>query len=302
MPRTPSPRIVLRSLERIAGLLRKAGIGSLVDGPGLRAANVAARFTTVELDGLRLGCRHVGQLYYLRELSQSHREDTLVRIMRDVVEPGSVVVDGGAHVGYVTLQLARAVGPAGRVFAFEANPEVRAVLEGNLRRNGLASQVTVVRSALGAARGRAAFHLSGGGDTSSLADQGTTRRVVVVDVTTLDEVLGDLVPSVIKLDLEGGEVDALRGMRRVLERAGDGLVVFAECNPGALRAAGTTADDLLEELRSHGFEVMVVNETGGCLTPFDGSVAAPGYLNLACARGAAFERLERAGGPHTHTV
>jgi FkbM family methyltransferase len=274
--------VLLRVLERGARVLRALGLGALVDrlGPSIGAA--AAR-TEVEIDGFRLVGNHAGHLFYLRELAEDDRERYLVELMRECIPDGGTAVEAGAHIGFVTLHLASSVGPAGRVWTFEANPEVHDTIRENLRLNGLADRVTLVEGAVGDKAGRARFHVSGGGETSSLHDQGTTRREVEVDVTPIDEALpADAVADVVKLDIEGGEVDALEGMRDLVARSGERLTLFLECNPDALAAAGRSAAELVAWLTDRGFRLFQIEEREHRLAPLVELPAASAYVNLMC--------------------
>lgn len=277
--------MALRILERGAGALRRLGLGPVVDRVGRRIAPSIGTFD-VEIDGFRLHGDHIGQLYYVRELLESDREATFVALLKSSVGVGMTVVEAGAHIGYVTLQLARAVGTSGRVFAFEANPRTVPLIERNLAVNGLDDRVTVVPLALADVPGRHAFFLSGGGDTSSLHEpEGTSERIEVA-VTALDAWLDPTVRvDVVKLDIEGGEVAALRGMRETLERAGHGLVVFAECNPPMLERSGSSAEELVEVLRGHGLDVRWIDEKHGSTRPLEEVDWSRGYVNLCCRSG-----------------
>jgi FkbM family methyltransferase len=274
--------VLLRVLERGARVLRALGLGGLVDrlGPAIGAA--AAR-TEVEIDGFRLVGSHAGHLFYLRELAEDDRERHLVELMRECVPEGGTAVEAGAHIGFVTLHLASRVGPSGRVWTFEANPEVHDTIRENLRLNGLADRVTLVESAVGRRAGRARFHLSGGGETSSLHDQGTTRREVEVQVTPIDAALpADAVADVVKLDIEGGELDALEGMRELVARSGERLTLFLECNPDALAAAGRSADELVRWLGERGFRLFRIDEGRRRLAPLASLPPGGEYVNLMC--------------------
>jgi FkbM family methyltransferase len=123
------------------------------------------------------------------------------------LEADEVFIDGGAHHGSVTLQFDRLRPDWKEILAIEPDPENRAILERNfaarwtenaLRRPG------IVEEALGAYKGSAAFH-GGLGYASQLAAIGQQ----MTDVTTIDA-LG-VKPGFIKLHLEGGELDALKG-------------------------------------------------------------------------------------------
>jgi FkbM family methyltransferase len=265
-------------------VLRGVGLGSLVDRVGGRIAPSVGTFD-VEIDGFRLHGDHIGQLYYVRELLESDREATFVALLKSSIGVGMTVVEAGAHMGYVTLQAARAVGPSGRVFAFEANPRAVPLIERNLTANGLNEQVTVVPLALADVPGRHAFFLSGGGDTSSLHEpEGASERIEVT-VTALDQWLDPSVRvAVVKLDIEGGEAAALRGMRETLARAGPGLVVFAECNPSMLERSGSSTSELVEILQENGLDVRWIDESRGSTRPLDEADLSHGYVNLYCRR------------------
>lgn len=264
-------------MERGASVLRRVGLGRVVDAVGAR---VASTDFEVEIDGLRLTGDHIGQLYYVREVLESGREGYFVELVREAARPGTTVVEAGAHIGYVTLQAARAVGPSGRVVAFEPNPRTLPVLRRNLEANGFDDRVEVVAVALGSAPGRASFFLTAAGDESSLHGDAEPGDVVQVEVDTGDARLGDTDAGVVKLDVEGGEVDALRGLRGLLRRSRP--VIFTECNPEALEAAGTSVDELLVELEGLDYEVRWIDEEARRLRPLDEPWAGE-YVNLRCA-------------------
>ena len=256
----------------------------MVDRIGRRIAPHVGTFD-VEIDGFRLHGDHIGQLYYVRELLESGREATFIALLKSSIGVGMMVVEAGAHMGYVTLQSARAVGPSGRVFAFEANPRAVPLIERNLSANGLEERVTVVPLALGDVPGRHDFFLSGGGDTSSLHEPDGASERIEVTVTALDAWLDPTVRvDVVKLDIEGGEVAALRGMRETLSRAGPDLVVFAECNPSMLERSGSSTSELIEVLRGQGLDVRWIDESRGSTRPLDDVDLSHGYVNLCCRR------------------
>jgi FkbM family methyltransferase len=198
-------------------VLRRAGLGGLVDRAAGAVGGLAAKRTTT-VAGIRLAGNHPGHLYYIRELEEG-RDRFLVELLTQFTPTGGAAVDAGAHIGFVTVHLARAVGRQGRVFAFEPEAGSRSVLAANLERNSVAGHVTVFPQALGAGPATATLHVSGGGEGSSLAPVAGERGAAEVEIVALDDVLADgQAIDVVKLDLEGGETAALRGMRRILER------------------------------------------------------------------------------------
>jgi len=267
---------ILGALERVAGAARRAGLGRVVDRI---APLVGRRFERFELDvdGVRLAGVDLAQLHYVRELREQRRERTFVRLLREAVPPGGTVLEGGAHLGFVTVHAARAAGPGGRVVVFEPNPAVHGVLRENLAANGVAGWVDVHGGALGARTGRTRLYASG--DTSSLFVAAPTAEPVDVEVVRADDVVDGRV-DVIKLDVEGGELEALRGMTRLVSGA---RAIFLELNPELLAAAGASSAELLVWLGEHGFAVEWIDEAGGRAAPLS-EPWSEAYVNLVCRR------------------
>ena len=274
---------LLRLLELGARGLRRLGLGRLVDRAGASVGGLAAR-VPVRIDGLRLTGRHVGQLFYLRELARG-RDRFLAELLRAAVPPGGVAVDAGAHIGYLTLVLAEAAGPDGRVLAIEPDPAAAATLRANVRRNGFEGRVVVIEAAVGAAPGEATLHVSGGGETSSLAPVPGARNAVSIAVRPIDDLVEEDPVDLVKLDLEGSEVEALHGMRRLLRRQPD-LILVVELNPSLLLEMNTSAAELLALLEAEGFSIWQIDEEAGRLSPRV-DLGRSEYVNLLCTRGRA---------------
>lgn len=156
-------------------------------------------------------------------------------IVNRLVSPGDTVLDIGANVGVVALQMARRVGGAGRVHAFEPNPAVASLLTQSLAENRL-TQVTLHQYGLGAASG--SFQLNvpsrNAGAASFVRGRGQS-SAVNVPVRTLDDVAVDHGISridFIKMDVEGFEADVVRGAGRVLSRLRPKAVLFELNEPG----------------------------------------------------------------------
>jgi len=150
-------------------------------------------------------------------------EPELEAALHELVRPGMVVYDVGANIGYITLLLARAVGEAGHVFAFEALPENVERLRANIGFNGMTARVTVIAGAVGTGSAPVRFlvHESGGmGKAEGSAGRAAKYAAsITVPGISLDEFVygqSNPPPQAVKMDIEGGEVLALPGMRRLL--------------------------------------------------------------------------------------
>ena len=271
----------LSALEQTAGLARRLRLGFLVDRLAPILGRPFERFV-LDVDGVRLGGVTLSQLHYVRELLEDGRDRTFVRLLAEAIPAGGTVLEGGAHLGFVTIHAARAAGPDGSVVTFEPNPDVQLVLRENLAANGIADRVTVVPKALGDSAGTARFFLRE--DTSSLLDLAPDARPVEVEVVRGDEELAGPV-DVVKLDVEGSETAALRGLERFLTGPAPASAVFVECFPRLLEAAGSSREELVAVLEGHGYRVERIDEKAGGAAPL--SRPWPGdYVNLRCTRAA----------------
>jgi len=137
------------------------------------------------------------------------------------VRPGSVVYDIGAHLGSMALGTARLVGAAGRVVAFEGDPENATRLRDNAWRNGLKDRLEVVHAAVWSynqsegicfRRGQT-VRSQGGVEANGNRPVVGSGAVINVPTVTLDNFIaaGGPVPQLVKIDVEGGEYQVLRG-------------------------------------------------------------------------------------------
>jgi FkbM family methyltransferase len=190
---------------------------------------------------------------------------------RRLIAPGATVYDVGANVGFFTMLAARLAGPDGRVVAFEPVPACAEAVVANAELNGFAN-VTVLQRAAGTSAHRERLLVVADRSWSHLESRGRhplTTDEVEVEVVAIDDLVasGELPPpDVVKIDIEGSEMDALMGMRRTIADHRPAIVcelhetaaeVAALCEelglratsldgPEPLREAGPNANVLLE--------------------------------------------------------
>jgi len=157
-----------------------------------------------------------------------------IAFVRAQVRPGTIAIDVGAHKGGYTYWLARGVGPTGRVYAFEPQPQ----LAHNLECSFDPAQVTVEDVGVSDREGTMQLHIPTDGRPSPGASLETTStatatgHAIEVRVITLDRYLRDLpgrAPAVgfLKCDVEGHELHVFRGAEQMLRR--DHPVLLFEC-------------------------------------------------------------------------
>jgi FkbM family methyltransferase len=182
--------------------------------------------------------------------------ETYAELFVSLLQPGMTVVDGGAHVGLYTLLGARGVGPGGVVFAIEPDRYNLAALRLNAAD---LPNVEIVPRALSDAEGVTTFYETRSTIGSSLIEppDASAHRV---ETTSVDALLAgrDVHRLLVKLNIEGAEEPALRGMRETLARVG-AVAILIEVNPPLVAAGGTDVDAMLDALRSQGFAVSYVD-------------------------------------------
>jgi len=173
-------------------------------------------------------------------------ELTKQKLIERLVRPGMTVYDVGAQAGSYTLMFSSMVGATGHVIAFEPCAYEARYLLDHLRLNSL-SNVKVIQAAVGAVSGLGRFSTERGPCQNQLQAEDTSR--LLVPVLALDDA-GLAPPEVIKMDIEGGETDALLGARRMLREHRPVVLVAlhgseqrATC-PRILREAGLVVFDL----------------------------------------------------------
>ena len=195
---------------------------------------------------------------FLRKHDGHQRTD--LAVMRRLVAPGDLVLDVGAFIGTVAIPLARAVQPEGEVVAFEALPEHVRLLEANAVRNDVS--LTIVPSLVSQSPGPVTAHsydqMSSGSTWYEPAAAGSD-GALDLPVTTLDtwyDERGRGRPvALIKVDVEGMELDVLRGASRLL--ASQHPALHVEVASFQLSRYGGTLRELNRLLKANGYRLYV---------------------------------------------
>ena len=225
---------------------------------------------------------------YLAGSYESHT----ARLFKGAVRPGATVLDIGANVGYFSLIAARQAGMRGKVYAFEPGPDNFDILRRNIQMNEL-TNIEAVPKAVSDESGSATLSLAETPDQHSLFSPpmvATTARVTVQCIT-VDDFMKEHTVDVIKMDIEGNELRALDGMRKMIMRS-QALTMFVELNPSCLRQARAEPEELIGKLESLGFRLQVIDEESRSLRTVTSEFAReidarpPGwFVNLYCVKG-----------------
>jgi FkbM family methyltransferase len=206
------------------------------------------------------------------------------QLLRKTLFAGAVVVDAGANIGIYSEFLSRCVGPTGVVHSFEPSPDNFERLSAATRK---LSNVRLSQAAVGEHSGTSQLYLSDklNVDHRAYMADGDSRRTMPIEMVALDDYFkpGERV-DVIKMDIQGYELHALRGANRVLEDNPD-IKLLVEFWPYGLKQAGASWVDLIAALEQKGMVIRQVSSDG--LIPFrpgSTSESADWYVNLFASR------------------
>ena len=240
------------------------------------AANALGRFAgapfLASLPGDLGGFRFICDLHdtISREVCFTGRyEPQETQLVQRLLRPGMVVVDVGANWGYFTLVCAHLVGPSGRVIALEPHPRLASMLFANIAGEVVLSEVVAAhRVAAGAAPESTRFV----GFDERDGNWGVSRAALGAEVpdfesqtVTLDAFLDDCRQrrvDLVKIDIEGAEADAIRGMAEGIEQHRYRYVLL-ECHPAELARLGTTVEQCLAPFRRASYRGWHIDHSAG---------------------------------------
>jgi FkbM family methyltransferase len=211
--------------------------------------------------------QHVFPIYRLLYRAFKAYTDRAERqLLRRILFAGRVVVDAGANIGIYSQFLSRCVGPTGTVHSFEPSPD-------NFKRLRAAtsklSNVRLNQLAVSDKTGESLLYISEelNVDHRAYPREGEPRRTLAIRSTRLDDYFkpGERV-DLIKMDIQGYELHALRGAKRVLMDNPE-IKLLLELWPYGLQQAGASCEELVQMLRALSMEPLLVSARG--LIPFD---------------------------------
>lgn len=197
-------------------------------------------------------------------------EKKTYNVIRSILEPGDTFIDIGAHIGSYVIPMSRQVGPKGLVIAIEPNPFIFNILLKNLTLNKINNVIPINKAIFSKpARLKLHFNLKASGISSILSNWKEKVKqdvlfiprefnMVEVEAITLDELLDKISKrramryiKLIKIDVEGAEVEVIRGAIKTLSKTN--YIVF-ESNKENL-------GEILQVL-SHRFKVKLLEARG----------------------------------------
>lgn len=237
-------RLIFKFMNRVGSLLSHRQRRFLLDRLGL--ARSVNRLAAGEYDEVALPN---GLTIYINPLLHAHLakegvlvyEDHVLNAIRDCLDRGGAFYDIGANVGVFSFVAASTVGKEGVVHAFEPEENNLVCFRRSLDRSDL-DNLVLHESAIGPEDGSMTFDRRGGAFSGRLVESGSRAEgdSVTVEVRSVDSLVreGATPPTLVKIDVEGGEGGVLEGMRRTLKTHGP--IILCELhsfNPSGVRRA-----------------------------------------------------------------
>ncbi len=209
-------------------------------------------------------------------------------LIQKLLRPGETFVDIGANIGMHTLAAAAAMQARGRVIAFEPHPMTHDLLRKSLVLNGFAGMTDTHQVAASNRSGRLPLHLGATCGHHSLypfEDADQTATTIDVPLARIDDMI-DASTSVdlIKIDVEGAELDVIEGAAATIGRNAD-VGIIVEFGHSHVRRTGRSTGAWLGVLQKFGLEFRAIEPTSGSLLEWTPEqLEAVDSVNLLFAR------------------
>ena len=212
-------------------------------------------------------------------------EPVETKICKQHIKEGMTVVDAGAYIGYYSILASKLVGSRGKVYAFEPSPECLELLYKNIEINNC-KNIQVFTKAVTDKVGYTMFYVN----PQNLSGSSTARSFqgpqIEVPTTTLDEAIGNQRVDFIKMDIEGTEPKAIRGMNKVI-RNNSQLKMIIEASTLGLADTSSSFEGYIKFLQSH-FKLYIIGNSklkGEVnLQDIKNAARKTGVINLFCQR------------------
>ena len=182
------------------------------------------------------------------------------QFLKEQVKAGDDVLDIGAHIGLFAVAASSLVKPSGKVYAFEPTDQTIPLLRKTIALNKAENNVQVEQAAVGEKNGVATFYVSDikADNSNSMVSYKEDRKLFAKDVKlySIDEYIKEKKVKnlrFIKLDVEGVELDALKGARHTLQKLKPACIVAV--HPEPVLARGDKLEDIFDLIMDCGYHI-----------------------------------------------
>lgn len=179
-------------------------------------------------------------------------------LLAEYLKPQDVFYDIGANVGFFTILAAKLVGKKGKVYSFEPEAENAAILKHNIELNNL-TQVVAIEKAVSKITGVTKLWLteySGGHSIAPVGEKFDPEKYITINTVSIDELLQQQTiepPTLVKIDVEGAEIDVLEGMSQTIDQWHP--MIIYEVDDQRPEGLSNKREAIDHFLLSHGYEI-----------------------------------------------
>jgi FkbM family methyltransferase len=205
--------------------------------------------------------QEIGRDHVMRTLfrfrNQFHNyEPVLFEHVMSHIRAGDVIVEVGAYVGVFTIPMARRTGATGKVIAFEPDPTNVALLRKHAQLNAPIPGLDIRQRAVSERAGWVRFTRAGFASSHIVSDgNGTASRTQEVEAVTLDEALRGVQVDILKIDVEGFELNVLRGGKELLTRPQAPRRLYIEMHPQFWSRSGASSAGIVGLMDECGYRL-----------------------------------------------
>lgn len=190
-------------------------------------------------------------------------------LIQRYLRPNDIFIDIGANLGLHTLAAARAMQGQGRIIAFEPFARTQRLLAESVRINGFSQMVEIHQTAISNHTGRQTLFMGASSGHHSLYELATemngSSQTVDVSVARLGDIVPDSTPvNLIKIDVEGAELEVLQGARALIV-GNPSVALIVEFGYSHLQRTGRSTQEWLDAFKDLGLVYQVINDTTGLL-------------------------------------
>ncbi|MBK8268073.1 MAG: FkbM family methyltransferase [Planctomycetes bacterium] len=242
-----------KGIWRLRRFLQGSVIPSLP--PETRASVVTSDGRTFE--------ENIHEPWFFLLMATSRRDPAETALLKNLLKTGDCVIDIGANYGWYSTWMAKLVGPNGAVHAFEPTPPTMELLRRNCDANEVSGLIAFNRVGLSNAPGKATIHVPaqhGGASLKPYFNAPTTPyeiELITLDSYVEKKRLGDV--ALIKIDVEGSELPAMKGATKLLSAPNPPLWML-EISRNASREFGYTPEEMLAYLAQYGYQFCLILE------------------------------------------
>lgn len=189
-----------------------------------------------------------------------HEKNTTHQFKKEINE-GMNILEIGANIGYYTLIAARIIKDNGHIYAFEPSPQNVRSLIANIYINGFENIVEVHREGIADKTSKLTFFLYSKSNLCGFErrkTEGDIKQIgeIMVDVTTVDQFLGNRKIDYLRMDIEGFEWEAIKGMKKILgDKDNSPRGMYIEIHSALLQKKGHSAKEFINILTDYGYSV-----------------------------------------------